>query len=227
MNTTDLKIGEYEQKLDRIINTIRNRFETKTKSISENVKSFRARINALEENQKHTVEGIEKLKRSIKEYEKKLLETRDPSILEREKELRRELEDRQSQADKLVEAIGQLKDLIQKMQEEKKSVEIERKSTQAIFQVRGCITHTGLSIEPISEDEEYDRIRFTYRRLNPARPKITYSFILNIAESSIYSVSDCVPNIPNIQHEVDELNKSRNLFAFMIRVRLLLEALTK
>ena len=58
MNTTDLKIGEYEQKLDRIINTIRNRFETKTKSISENVKSFRARINALEENQKHTVEGI-------------------------------------------------------------------------------------------------------------------------------------------------------------------------
>lgn len=70
MNTTDLKIGEYEQKLDRIINTIRNRFETKTKSISENVKSFRARINALEENQKHTVEGIEKLKRSIKEYEK-------------------------------------------------------------------------------------------------------------------------------------------------------------
>ncbi|RCH82377.1 hypothetical protein CU097_003797 [Rhizopus azygosporus] len=187
MNTTDLKIGEYEQKLDRIINTIKNRFETKTKSISENVKSFRARINALEENQKHAVEGIEKLKRSIKEYEKKLLETRDPSILEREKELKRELEDRQSQADKLVEAIGQLKDLIQKMQEERKSVEIERKSTQAMFQVRGCITHTGLSIEPISEDEEYDRIRFTYRRLNPARPKITYSFILNIAESSIYS----------------------------------------
>lgn len=80
-----------------------------------------------------------------------LLETRDPSILEREKELKRELEDRQSQADKLVEAIGQLKDLIQKMQEERKSVEIERKSTQAMFQVRGCITHTGLSIEPISE----------------------------------------------------------------------------
>lgn len=70
MNTTDLKIGEYEQKLDRIINTIKNRFETKTKSISDNVKSFRARINALEENQKHAVEGIEKLKRSIKEYEK-------------------------------------------------------------------------------------------------------------------------------------------------------------
>ncbi|CEG65760.1 hypothetical protein RMATCC62417_02474 [Rhizopus microsporus] len=67
MNTTDLRIGEYEQKLDRIINTIKNRFETKTKSISDNVKSFRARINALEENQKHAVEGIEKLKRSIKE----------------------------------------------------------------------------------------------------------------------------------------------------------------
>lgn len=70
MNTTDLKIGEYEQKLDRIIDTIKNRFETKTKSISDNVKSFRTRIDALEENQKHTVEEIERLKRNIKEYEK-------------------------------------------------------------------------------------------------------------------------------------------------------------
>ncbi|ORE01647.1 hypothetical protein BCV72DRAFT_216878 [Rhizopus microsporus var. microsporus] len=187
MNATDLKIGEYEQKLHRIIDTIKNRFETNTKSISDNVKSFRTRIDALEENEKRAIEEIEKLKRSIKEYEKKLLETRDLSILEREKELRRELDDRRSQVDKEVEEIGQLKDLIQKMQAEEKSIEIERKSTQAMVQVRGCITHTGLSIEPISEDEEYDRIRFTYRRLNPARPKITYSFILNIAESSIYS----------------------------------------
>ncbi|KAG1308542.1 hypothetical protein G6F64_005962 [Rhizopus arrhizus] len=194
-------IEEYEAKSNRISESIKNYFETQRQNSIEKVKTIKRYSEDSAHNEKLVLDEIEKTKLNVKEYEKKLADAKDASILERRETLKQQFEIRESQLERCKERRDQLKEMLLRKKAEMKNnmEEMEREKENASIEMQSYVLHTGLRIEPLLEDGDTDRIKFSFYRLNLVRPKETYSFVLHISETRIYSVSDCIPDIPNIQ----------------------------
>lgn len=64
-----------------------------------------------------------------------------------------------------------------------------------------------------------DRLRVTFTSVDPLRPAREFSFALHVSEVEVYTVSECVPPIPELPALVEELNRSNDFSSFVQAMR--------
>jgi len=78
----------------------------------------------------------------------------------------------------------------------------------------GCENNLDCAFEGI----ENDQILVRFHHLNPADPEQECSLVLDVS-SKLYKVMTSSPNLPSMPILVDALNKTRNVFYFIIDAR--------
>ncbi|CAO3673482.1 unnamed protein product [Rhizopus stolonifer] len=93
--------------------------------------------------------------------------------------------------------------------------ESEGRSKKALRELEACMFYTQLQIMPLPDES----IKFIYLKISQKLPEKEYSFVLHISETRIYSVRDCIPDMPFMSDQIVELNATRDLYMFLITTR--------
>ncbi|KAI7904006.1 chromosome segregation protein Spc25-domain-containing protein [Cokeromyces recurvatus] len=210
-----------EESMDAI-KTIEKNFVTFIRKDQNSIASLHQRVERdltkLAEQRKKLKLEIERTSLHIAEYEQKAPDIKDNNLPIYIQQLKLKSDaliqhnhTLESKRDQLIATLHKKREEI-----EQNKLNQEQQAQLVSAELDADIQCTQLDIVNTGEDE----IKLIFRYINNEYPKRLYCCTIKFNESSgLYSVTQCEPQIPTVQSLLDTLNKNRDLYAFIRRIR--------
>ncbi|KAI8082240.1 chromosome segregation protein Spc25-domain-containing protein [Thamnidium elegans] len=210
--------------IDETLNT----FRLLEKSFKENLvkerhgfeeteEAFDKQITQLSEIKDVLLKKIELQSNTIKEYEKKLSKSKELSISLELSNYKVESETVSKESEKLQALVDQKLELL----EEKKAENISKKAStlendrRDKAELMACVKYTQLDMST----EKENHVKFSFKSISQVDTEKVFYFVLYLSESSIFQVTECQPEIPEMDSLLAEVNLDRDIYSFVKRMR--------
>ncbi|GAA5813402.1 hypothetical protein MFLAVUS_006880 [Mucor flavus] len=210
--------------IDETLNT----FRLLQKSFTENLvkerheleeaeESFDEQFTQLSEIKNALIKKIELKSNTINEYEKKLAESKELSSALELSNYKVESETLSKENDKLQALVDQRLAILEAKKAEnilKKASTLENERRDKI-ELMACVKYTQLDMST----EKENHVKFSFKSISQVDPEKVFYFVLYLSESSIFQVTECRPEIPELDSLVAEVNIDRDIYSFVKRMR--------
>ncbi|KAI9483157.1 MAG: chromosome segregation protein Spc25-domain-containing protein [Benjaminiella poitrasii] len=192
--------------------------QTEQNSIASLHQKVERDLNKLTEQRNRLELELERTKSHITEYEQKAPNIKDNNLSIHVQQLKlksdaliQHNQTLESKRDQLIATLHKKRENI-----ENNKLNKEKQAQLVNTELDADIQCTQLDIINPGADE----IKFIFRYINNEHPKQLYHCTIKFNESNgLYSVTQCEPEIPTIHSHIDKLNKNRDLYAFIRRIR--------
>ncbi|KAI8992124.1 chromosome segregation protein Spc25-domain-containing protein [Mycotypha africana] len=215
------RLRAYKQTLQAKLNDLKREYQIAKENAARKSKSLddwrqRERQNT-QERKAQLLEEIAKRKANVTIKQKELESSEDSSLIQRKQQLeakRAQLESEEASANKVCELLVERCSQLRKEQlRRNEDAKIEATVRQLEFEALSKILQLEIIIpSPTS-------LRFLFKYIDITDPERVYSLQVGIGNTNIYTVSDCEPQIPNLDFLLSQLNEDRDLFKFLKLVR--------
>ncbi|KAG2230178.1 hypothetical protein INT48_003483 [Thamnidium elegans] len=105
--------------------------------------------------------------------------------------------------------------------EEKKAENISKKAStlendrRDKAELMACVKYTQLDMST----EKENHVKFSFKSISQVDTEKVFYFVLYLSESSIFQVTECQPEIPEMDSLLAEVNLDRDIYSFVKRMR--------
>ncbi|KAI9272096.1 chromosome segregation protein Spc25-domain-containing protein [Helicostylum pulchrum] len=187
------------------------------RNFEEAEEAFEKQFTQLSEMKNAFIKNIEFQSNTISEYEKKLAKSKELSVALELSNYKVESETVSKESEKLQALVDQKLAIL----EEKKVENISKKASTLENERRdknelmACVKYTQLDMST----EKENHVKFSFKSISQVDTEKVFYFVLYLSESNIFRVTECQPEIPEMDSLLAEVNIDRDIYSFVKRVR--------
>ncbi|KAI9361763.1 chromosome segregation protein Spc25-domain-containing protein [Pilaira anomala] len=193
------KLTKKEQTFTTVIETVDKRMT----QFNENKSTLRKEL----EDKAKSISHLEKELSLLKETNKSLELT----------DLKAKVDLAQKENKRLQTLLNEKQTLLEKKRTESllKSSSSEEYKKKAEAELKAYAKYLQLEISTVEENH----VKFSFRGISDTEPKKIVYFLLHVNGTDVFEVKTCQPELANLNQLISQLNRDRNLTAFIKRMR--------